>query len=213
MTRSQKVVLITGASSGFGKATAEALHARGFCVYATTRAVPAPHDAGSYRSIPMDVDSEVTVAEAVERILREQGRIDVLVNNAGFGVAGAIEDTTVEEARAQLETNFLGTHRLCRAVLPIMRKQRSGRIVNISSLAGLVSVPFQAFYCATKFAVEAYTEALRMEVRKVVAVIESARPRLRYPVANLLQRTIVALRPALPPSWFEYLIMDNYKIR
>jgi NAD(P)-dependent dehydrogenase (short-subunit alcohol dehydrogenase family) len=273
MTRSQKVVLITGASSGFGKAIAEALHARGFCVYATTRAVPAPHNAGSYRSIPMDVDSEVTVAEGVERILREQGRIDVLVNNAGFGVAGAIEDTTVEEARAQLETNFLGTHRLCRAVLPIMRKQRSGRIVNISSLAGLVSVPFQAFYCATKFAVEAYTEALRMEVRpfgihvsmvepgdfatgftakrrmvrasgpsspydarcraavgrmaedelrnadigpvvrKVVAVVESARPRLRYPVASLLQRTMVALRPALPANWFESLTMDNYKIR
>ena len=273
MTRSEQVALITGASSGFGKAIAEALHARGFCVYGTTRAVPAPEKAGSYRPLTMDVDSDRTVAEGIERILLEQGRIDVLINNAGFGVAGAIEDTTVEEARAQLETNFLGTHRLCRAVLPSMRKQRSGRIVNISSLAGLVSVPFQAFYCATKFAVEAYTEALRMEVRpfgihvslvepgdfatgftakrrmvrasgpssaydercraavgrmaedearnsdigpvvrKLVAVVESERPRLRYPVANLLQRTMVALRPALPPSWFEYLIMDNYKIR
>jgi NAD(P)-dependent dehydrogenase (short-subunit alcohol dehydrogenase family) len=273
MALSERVVLITGASSGFGKAIAEALHARGFCVYGTTRAVPAPETDGSYRSITMDVDSDRTVAEGIERILLEQGRIDVLVNNAGFGVAGAIEDTTVEEARAQLETNFLGTHRLCRAVLPSMRKQRSGRIVNISSLAGLVSVPFQAFYCATKFAVEAYTEALRMEVRpfgihvsmvepgdfatgftarrhmvhasgpasaydercraavgrmaedelgnsdigpvvrKLVAVVESERPRLRYPVATLLQRTMVALRPALPPSWFEYLIMDNYKIR
>ena len=273
MTRSGKVVLITGASSGFGKAIAEALHARGFCVYGTTRAVPAPETDGGYRSIAMDVDSDVTVAEGVERILREQGRIDVLVNNAGFGVAGAIEDTTVEEARAQLETNLLGTHRLCRAVLPSMREQRSGRIVNISSLAGLVSVPFQAFYCATKFAIEGYTEALRMEVRafgihvsmvepgdfatgftakrrmvrasgpssaydercgaaigrmaedearnadigpvvrKVIAVVESEKPRLRYPVANRLQRAVVALRPALPASWFESLMMDNYRIR
>ena len=273
MTQSGKVVLITGTSSGFGKAIAEALHARGYCVYGTTRTVPAPAKADSYRPLAMDVDSEASVAEGVERILRERGRIDVLVNNAGFGVAGAIEDTTVEEARAQLETNFLGTHRLCRAALPGMRERRSGRIVNIGSLAGLVSVPFQAFYCATKYAVEAYTEALRMEVRpfgihvslvepgdfatgftakrrmvrasgpssaydercraavgrmaaderrnadirpvvrKVIAVVESKRPRLRYPVANLLQRTMVALRPALPASWFEYLIMDNYGIR
>ncbi len=127
--------------------------------------MPAPEVDGCFRSIAMDVDSDAGVTEGVERILREAGRIDVLVNNAGFGVAGAIEDTTVEEARAQLETNFLGTHRLCRAVLPGMREQRSGRIVNIGSLAGLVSIPFQAFYCATKYAVEAYTEALRMEVR------------------------------------------------
>ncbi len=273
MARSEQVVLITGASSGFGKAIAEAMHARGYCVYGTTRTAPAPAKADSYRPLAMDVDSDASVAEGVERILREQGRIDVLVNNAGFGVAGAIEDTTVEEARAQLETNFLGTHRLCRAALPGMREQRSGRIVNIGSLAGLVSVPFQAFYCATKYAIEAYTEALRMEVRpfgihvslvepgdfatgftskrrmvrasgpssayhercraavgrmaadegrnadigpvvrKVIAVVESKRPRLRYPVANLLQRTVVALRPALPARWFEYLIMDNYKIR
>ena len=273
MTRSETVVLVTGASSGFGAAIAEALHARGFCVYGTTRAVPAPEPGGGYRAIAMDVDSDASVTAGIEGILRDRGRIDVLVNNAGFGVAGAIEDTTVEEARAQMETNLFGTHRLCRAVLPVMREQRSGRIVNMSSLAGLVSVPFQAFYCATKFAVEAYTESLRMEVRpfgihvsmiepgdfatgftarrrmvrasgpssaydercraavgrmaedelgnpeigpvvrKVVAVVESQKPRLRYPVANLLQRTMVALRPALPPSWFEFLVMHNYGIR
>ena len=98
-------------------------------------------------------------------VLGEQGRIDALVNNAGAGYAGALEDTSLEEARAQFETNFFGMHRLCRAVLPAMRAQSGGRIVNMSSLGGFVSVPFQGFYCASKFAVEAYSEALRMEVR------------------------------------------------
>ena len=103
MTRSQKIALITGASSGFGKSIAEALHARGFCVYGTTRAAPAPEMDGSYRSIAMDVDSDVTVAEGIARILREQGRIDVLVSNAGFGVAGAIEAYT-EALRMEVRT-------------------------------------------------------------------------------------------------------------
>ena len=98
-------------------------------------------------------------------VLGEQGRIDALVNNAGAGYAGALEDTSLEEARAQFETNFFGMHRLCRAVLPAMRAQRGGGIVNMSSLGGFVSVSFQGFYCASKFAVEAYSEALRMEVR------------------------------------------------
>jgi NAD(P)-dependent dehydrogenase (short-subunit alcohol dehydrogenase family) len=222
----------------------------------------------------MDVDHEASVTAGVAEVLRQAGRIDVLVNNAGFGYAGAIEDTTIEEAHSQFETNFFGVHRMCRAVLPRMREQRSGRIVNMSSLGGLVSVPFQAMYCASKFAVEAYTEALRMEVRPfgiqvamiepgdfatsftakrrltaaagsplspyaercatavrrmgedeasnpdiapvvraVVKAIEAGRPRLRYPAANALQRTLVALRPLLPQRLFEYLIMDNYKIR
>ncbi len=165
MLQSPRVVLVTGCSSGFGKALAEALHQRGDRVYATLRTpLPAASSDGPHY-LRMDVTDDAAVAEGVATILREEGRIDCLVNNAGFGISGAIEDTTVDEVRTQLDTNLLGTHRLVRAVLPTMRAQRSGRIINMSSLGGIVSVPFQAFYCVSKFGIEAYTEALRMEVR------------------------------------------------
>jgi short-subunit dehydrogenase len=104
------------------------------------------------------------VRRAVDFVLKREGRIDVVVNNAGVGLAGAIEDTSVEEARAHFETNFFGVHRVCRAVLPTLREQGSGLIVNISSLAGLVTIPFQGFYSASKYALESMTDALRMEV-------------------------------------------------
>jgi short-subunit dehydrogenase len=123
----------------------------------------------------LDVDSDESVAEGVARVVSEAGTIDVLVNNAGVGYAGAIEDTSVEEAKRQFETNFFGMHRMCRAVLPQMRERGAGSIVNMSSLGGRISIPFQSMYCASKFAVEAYTEALRMEVRPYgirVAMIE-----------------------------------------
>jgi len=113
----------------------------------------------------MDVTRDESVHQAVDFIVREAGRLDVVVNNAGFGVAGAVEDTSIEEAKAQLETNFFGVLRVCRAVLPMMRAQGEGLIVNISSLGGIIALPFQALYSASKFAVEGLTEALRMEVR------------------------------------------------
>jgi len=268
-----KVVLVTGATSGFGQAIAGALHRRGYRVYGTTRAPAPPAAADGYDWLGMDVDDEAFVGAGVAELIGRAGRIDVLVNNAGLGYAGAIEDTSVEEARRQFETNFFGMHRLCRAVLPHMRARGSGRIVNLSSLGGRVSVPFQALYCASKFAVEGYTEALRMEVRPfgihvsmiepgdfatrftanrrlvasnteaspyaercrravlrmaedesartdispvvrtAVACIESARPGLRYPVADATQRVLVALRPLLPQALFERLIADHYGIR
>jgi NAD(P)-dependent dehydrogenase (short-subunit alcohol dehydrogenase family) len=161
----RSVVLVTGASSGFGRAIAGALQARGHRVFGTRRHQSAPVEPIGFSQLTLDVESDSSVAECVAEVLRQAGRIDALVNNAGMGYAGAIEDTTVEEARRQFETNFFGMHRMCRAVLPQMRAQGSGRIINMSSLAGLVSVPFQAMYSASKFAVEAYTEALRMEAR------------------------------------------------
>jgi NAD(P)-dependent dehydrogenase (short-subunit alcohol dehydrogenase family) len=161
-----RTVLITGASSGFGRAIGEALAARGDLVYGTTRrGVLPPTASDRVRMLTMDVGDPASVEAAVTRMITETGRIDVLVNNAGFGIAGAIEDTSDAEARAQLETNFFGLHRVCRAVLPQMRKQGRGRVVNVSSLAGLVAIPYQAFYCASKHAIEAYTEALRMEMK------------------------------------------------
>jgi NAD(P)-dependent dehydrogenase (short-subunit alcohol dehydrogenase family) len=165
-----RVVLITGASSGIGKACAEFLHARGHRVYGTSRraawpdgvanAPPAP---GELVLLPLDVTSDESVARAVAFVLQREGRLDVVVNNAGFGVAGAVEDTSLEEAHEQFETNFFGTVRVCRAALPAMRRQGGGCIVNVSSIAGRIGIPFQALYSASKFAVEGYTEALRME--------------------------------------------------
>ncbi len=165
------VVLVTGASSGIGKACAELLAARGCRVYGTSRRAPrAVAEAGTseaaplLRMIPLDVTSDASVEAAVGIVLAREGRIDAVVNNAGFGIAGAAERTTIEEAREQFETNFFGTVRVCLAVLPVMRQQGRGRIVNISSIAGQVAVPFQAFYSASKFAIEGFSEALRAEV-------------------------------------------------
>lgn len=115
--------------------------------------------------VQMDVTRDESVQRAVDFIVRETGRLDGVVNNAGFGVAGAVEDTSIEEAKAQLETNFFGVLRVCRAALPVMRAQGEGLIVNIGSLGGEIAVPFQALYSASKFAVAGLTEALRLEVR------------------------------------------------
>ncbi len=169
-----RVVLITGASSGIGQACANHLHQKGYRVYGTSRQAR-PHATGisktedihstAFEMIQMNVDYDDSVAQGVEFILDREGRLDVVVNNAGFGVAGSVEDTTIEEAKSQFETNFFGAVRLCRAALPIMRRQQSGYIVNISSGAGLISIPFQGMYSATKFALEGMTEALHMEVK------------------------------------------------
>lgn len=167
----KKVVLITGASSGFGRATACHLAERGYWVFGTSRvpeSVELPATAawkGKLKIIQMNVGFENSVRHAIDSIMRRAGRLDVVVNNAGIGIAGSIEDTTVEEAKAQFETNFFGVHQVCRLVLPIMREQGKGLIINISSLGGLVGLPFQAFYSASKFAVEGFTEALRIEVK------------------------------------------------
>lgn len=169
------VVLITGASSGIGRVCAEHLHARGYRVYGTSRRAPQTIAAGTVRMLAMDVTSEESVQRALQQLLAREGRLDVVLNNAGDGIAGAVEDTSIEEARQQLDTNFFGVLRVCRAVLPLMRRQGGGLIVNVSSLGGLIALPFQGLYSASKFAVEGMTEALRMEVRPFgvrVALIE-----------------------------------------
>lgn len=162
-----RVVLITGASSGIGRTCAEHLAARGYRVYGTSRrAAPLPPAAGAgLNMVAMDVTSEASVRSAVDEILAREGRLDVVVNNAGWGIAGAVEDTSIAEAQEQLDANFFGTLRVCQAVLPTLRRQGSGYLVNISSMGGLVSIPFQGLYSASKFAVEGMTESLRMELR------------------------------------------------
>lgn len=163
-----RVVLITGASSGIGRACAQHLQARGYRVYGTSRRVSASDGVardGDVRMIAMDVTCEDSVAAAVALVMAREGRIDVVVNNAGYGIAGAVEDTSLAEARAQLDTNFFGVLRVCRAVLPILRGQGGGYLVNISSIGGLIAIPFQGLYSASKFAVEGMTESLRAELR------------------------------------------------
>ncbi len=156
------VVLITGASSGIGNACAKILSSQGYRVYGTSRK-PKNVD-WEFNLLQMDVGDDESVTRAVQRILDETGRIDIVVNNAGMGYGGAVEDTSLEEARDTLETNFLGVLRVCKTVLPAMRAQGSGRIINVSSIAGMIGCPFVALYSASKYAVEGMTDALRMEV-------------------------------------------------
>lgn len=160
-----RVVLITGASSGIGRACAEHLAHAGHRVFGTSRRddAPGPDGVGMVR---MDVDDDASVAAAVAEVVRRAGRLDAVVNNAGFALAGAAEETSPEEVRAILETNLLGAWRVCRAVLPTLRAQRSGIIVNISSLGGIIGIPFQSAYSAAKFALEGFSEALSMEVKR-----------------------------------------------
>jgi NAD(P)-dependent dehydrogenase (short-subunit alcohol dehydrogenase family) len=167
-SRDRKVVLITGGTSGFGKASVDYLAHHGHRAYGTSRRADFRATQRSPRFpqiIPMDVCDTASIEAAVEFVLQREGRLDVLINNAGFALAGAIEQTSIDEAKAQFETNFFGVHRVCRAVLPAMRDQGSGLIVNIGSMAGLITLPFQGFYCGSKYALEAFTEALRMEAK------------------------------------------------
>jgi len=163
---STKVILITGASSGIGKACAEHLASCGCRVFGTCRdATDRKVVNGNIEMLSMNVDSDDSVRAAVGDLLKRAGRIDGVVNNAGFALMGSVEDTTIDEAKAQMETNFFGVLRVCRAVLPIMRKQGSGHIINISSLAGVLGLPFSGLYSASKFALEGMTESLRLELR------------------------------------------------
>ena len=167
MNKVRKVVLVTGASSGIGFDAAQALAARGHKVYAAARRVEKmePLKAKGIEVLRMDVTDEASMAEGVESILKNEGRIDVLVNNAGYGFFGAIETVPMEEARRQLEVNVFGLARLCQLVLPTMRKQGGGRIVNTSSIAGRSVFYFGGWYHVSKYSVEAFSDALRMEMK------------------------------------------------
>lgn len=167
-----KVILITGVSSGFGKAIALELVSQGHIVYGTSRRDAIKTE--GVRFLKADVTSPSDMEQAVEEIVAKEGRIDVMINNAGFGLAGAIEDYTEEEAHLEIETNLLGAYRCSKSVLPQMRKQGSGTIITISSIAGLFGIPFQGFYSASKSGLEGLMQALRYEVSpygiKVVVV-------------------------------------------
>ena len=160
----RRVVLVTGASSGIGLACATHLAGRGFRVYGTSRRAAAGSP-GNVTMLTADVTDDRSVEQAIATVLDREGRLDIVVNNAGMGIAGPVESTSIEQAKGQFEVNFFGAFRVCRAVLPAMRRQRSGYIINIGSIGGLLAIPYQSMYSASKFALEGLSEALRMEVR------------------------------------------------
>lgn len=173
----KKVVLITGASAGMGKETAKLLAQRGYTVYGAARRVQKMKDLepSGIKILEMDVTNDHSMVNAVTEIIEKEGRIDVLINNAGFGSYGAIEDISIADARYQLEVNVFGAARLIQLVLPYMRNNHFGKIVNISSIGGKFATPYGGWYHASKFALEALSDALRNEVKQFgidVIVIE-----------------------------------------
>jgi NAD(P)-dependent dehydrogenase (short-subunit alcohol dehydrogenase family) len=154
-------MLITGASAGIGLACANRMHEAGWTVIGASRRGTSP---GGWKPITLDVDRDDDVVKAVSGIVEEHGRLDAVVAGAGWGLAGAAEDTPMAAAKAQLETNFWGAVRVVQAALPTMRRQGAGRVVLIGSIGGVIAIPFQAFYSASKFALEGYGEALAYEV-------------------------------------------------
>ena len=171
-----KVALVTGVSSGIGQATVILLANRGFRVFGTMRNPTEPNESlQNVEVVQLDVRDEESVRSGVRAVLDRAGRIDALVNNAGYALIGSSEETSIEEARDLFETNFFGVLRMSRAVLPIMRGQGYGRIVNVGSVVGFVPAPYQAVYAASKHALEGYSESLDHEVRRFrvrVSVIE-----------------------------------------
>jgi len=163
---SDRVALVTGASSGIGEVAARQLLDAGFTVYGTSRRATAGEQRDGVVFLPLDVTDDESVTAAVSEVLYRSGRIDVLVNNAGLGVAGAAEESSVEQAHALFETNVFGAMRMTRAVLPVMRTQGSGRIINVSSIVGLIPVPFMALYSSTKHALEGYSQSIDHELRE-----------------------------------------------
>lgn len=163
----KKVALVTGASSGIGKTIARELHAAGFQVYAAARRVDRMADlkAEGITPVPLDLTADDSIRACVDEILNRTGRIDVLVNNAGYGSYGAIEDVPLDEGRRQFDVNLFGMARLIQLVTPTMRKQHSGKIVNISSMGGKIWTKFGGWYHATKYAVEGLSDCLRLELQ------------------------------------------------
>jgi NAD(P)-dependent dehydrogenase (short-subunit alcohol dehydrogenase family) len=158
----QRIVLVTGASSGIGRACATHLQQRGYTVFGANRQ---PRADAPFATLRMDVTDEQSVREGIQTIVQQAGRLDAVINCAGFSCVGAVEDHSLAEAQAQVDTNFFGTFRVCRAALPIMRAQRAGYIINVGSIGGMVGLPFQGLYSAAEFAKTGLTEALRFEAR------------------------------------------------
>jgi NAD(P)-dependent dehydrogenase (short-subunit alcohol dehydrogenase family) len=175
MTKRSPVVLVTGVSSGIGRAVADAFAAKGFEVFGTSRNPQRTEPVAGVELVQLDVTDDASVAAAVSTVVQRAGRIDIVVNNAGAGVFGAAEETSTTQAQQLFDTNFFGLVRLTREVLPHLRAQRSGRIINIGSVLGFLPSPYGSLYAASKHAVEGYSESLDHETRDFgvrVSVVE-----------------------------------------
>jgi NAD(P)-dependent dehydrogenase (short-subunit alcohol dehydrogenase family) len=170
--KQKAVAVVTGSSTGIGLATSSALAKEGFSTYATMRNLDRSADITSKAAkedlpltvLQMNVDDDKSVNDTIEKIMNDKGRMDVVVNNAGYALVGAFEESSMRDGRAQMETNFFGTVRVIKAVLPIMRKQHRGTIVNVTSMGGRIAIPFDSFYHASKFALEGLSESLQYEI-------------------------------------------------
>lgn len=171
-----KVVLITGGSSGIGKSIGILLTERGYTVYGTSRNPDKFKDFTAFKLIALDVRNTETIQKAVSTIIEAEGRLDVLINNAGIGITGPIEETPDEEIHKAFQTNLYGPITVMKAVLPQMRKQKSGHIVNVTSIAGYMGLPYRGIYSATKGALELVTEAMRMETKMFGIEIANVAP-------------------------------------
>jgi short-subunit dehydrogenase len=179
----KRTVLITGVSSGIGQATAGLLARGGYIVFGASRNPASTAPIPGVEMLPLDICSDGSVRACIDALLARVAHLDVLVNNAGYALRGALEEVTLQEAKAQFETNLFGVARMTKGVLPVMRKRGLGQIINISSAVGLAALPFVGFYSASKFALEGYTEALRQEVKPFniqVSLVEPASVKTRF---------------------------------
>jgi len=172
---SDKTVLITGASSGIGKAIAEFLQERGYRVYGTSRN-PQNYPNSKIELVALEVTDTDSIQKAVQQVIEKENKIDVLINNAGIGITGALEEIPSEQIKRNFETNLFGPIEVMKAVLPQMRKQRSGIIINVTSIAGYMGLPYRSVYSASKGALELITEALRMEVKQFGIEVTNVAP-------------------------------------
>ncbi|PQJ14893.1 SDR family oxidoreductase [Aureicoccus marinus] len=267
----EQIVLITGASSGIGKAIGLHLLSKGYAVYGTTRNPNNYKDFTDFPLVQLDVREPESVQKCVQELMDKAGRIDVLVNNAGIGITGPVEETPLDEMQAVFETNFYGPLRLIQEVLPVMRSQNGGTIINITSIAGYMGLPFRGAYSASKGALSLMTESLRLETKgqgiricslapgdfatniaqgryhapviegspyektygfsldridedvdgasdpiavgkQIEHILNTAQPKVHYPVGEFLQKFSIKLKGLLPGTWYEKLLAQHYKL-
>src|SRR5919202_579604 len=213
--KAQKVALVTGSSSGIGFETAVHLARNGFYTYASMRNLEksksitevANREKLRLKVIQLDVNDDKSVEEAIDRVVKENQKIDVLVNNAGYGLLGALEDLSIEEIKAQLETNFFGAIRVTQQVLPVMRKQKSGTIVNISSVGGRMGIPSLSADHSTKFALEGLSESISYELKPFgirVVLIEPGFIR-----TNIMNSSVIAKKAGIVIQLLEKMVKEQ----
>lgn len=264
-------MLITGGSSGIGKTTGAYLANKGLVVYGTTRSLDKYPGFKAFKLLQLDVKDPLSISKAIQQIIDTEGRLDVLINNAGVGITGPIEETPITEIQKAFDTNFNGPIRMMQAVLPQMRAQKSGLIINITSIAGYMGLPFRGVYSASKGALELITEAIRLETRdfgvritnlapgdfatniasgryhapvlehsaykesygsalalmnqdvdagedpvmvakKIYALLNNPKPKVRYGVGAPLQKLSIFLKRILPSKMYEKMLANHYKL-